>query len=73
MRLLFYSLLFLSTFEENLSLPDGLHPTPPMGWSSWNTFFGPGSEGQIIAQVKNNSGADLLHRSTKIHAIDDVT
>ena len=20
-------------------LPDGLHPTPPMGWTSWNTFF----------------------------------
>ena len=73
MRLLFYSLLVLSTFEENLSLPDGLHPTPPMGWSSWNTFFGPGSEGQIIAQVKNNLGAYLLHSSTRKYVIDNVS
>ena len=73
MRLLFYSLFVLSAFEENLSLPDGLHPTPPMGWSSWNTFFGPGSEGQIIAQVKNNLEAGLLHRSTKLYVKDIVS
>ena len=34
-----------------ITLPDGLHPTPPMGWSSWNTFFGPGSEKQLMDQV----------------------
>ena len=33
-------------------LPDGLHPTPPMGWSSWNTFFSYNSEEKMIAQVK---------------------
>ena len=46
-------LLLVIFHSQNLfSLPDGLHPTPPMGWSSWNTFFGPGSEEQLIAQVK---------------------
>ena len=42
----------------SFSLPDGLHPTPPMGWSSWNTFFGPGSEEQLIAQVNK-----MIHRT----------
>ena len=72
MRLLFYSLLVLSTFEENLSLPDGLHPTPPMGWSSWNTFFGPGSEGQIIAQVEQFRSR-LTTQVNKKHVIDNVS
>ena len=44
-------LFFFDFIEISFSLPDGLHPTPPMGWSSWNTFFGPGSEEQLMAQV----------------------
>ena len=32
-------------------LPDGLHPTPPMGWSSWNSFFSYNSEEKMMAQV----------------------
>ncbi len=32
-------------------LPDGLHPTPPMGWTSWNTFFQYNSEEKMISQV----------------------
>ena len=44
-------LCMLNFVSKSLSLHDGLHPTPPMGWSSWNTFFGPGSEEIIMAQV----------------------
>lgn len=32
-------------------LPDGLHLTPPMGWTSWNTFFQYNSEEKMIAQA----------------------
>ena len=41
----------MSLVDISFALPDGLHPTPPMGWSSWNTFFGPGSEKQLMDQV----------------------
>ena len=41
----------MSLVTISLTLPDGLHSTPPMGWSSWNTFFGPGSEKDLMAQV----------------------
>jgi len=34
-----------------MGLPDGLHRTPPMGWSSWNTFFSYNSEEKMIAQA----------------------
>ena len=48
-------LLFLLLVNQPLQrhcLPDGLHPTPPMGWSSWNTFFSYNSEEKMIAQVR---------------------
>ena len=32
-------------------LPGGLHPTPPMGWTSWNTFFENNTEEKMISQV----------------------
>merc|ERR1711942_459320 len=32
-------------------LPDGLHPTPPMGWTSWNTFFEHNSQEKMISQM----------------------
>ena len=34
-----------------LFLPDGLHRTPPQGWTSWNTFFEENSEERMISQV----------------------
>ena len=34
-----------------LSLPDGLHKTPPMGWTSWNTFFEENSQDKMISQI----------------------
>ena len=45
--------LMILAFQHGklLALPDGLHPTPPMGWSSWNTFFGPRDEETLMAQV----------------------
>ena len=32
-------LLHASALKFSASIKDGLHPTPMMGWSSWNTFF----------------------------------
>merc|ERR1711970_70824 len=46
----FLPLLFLLTTV--ISLPDGLHPTPPMGWTSWNTFFENNSEVKMISQME---------------------
>ena len=34
-----------------LCLPDGLHKTPPMGWTSWNTFFEENSQDKMISQI----------------------
>ena len=38
-----------------LGLPDGLHPTPPMGWTSWNTFFEENSQERMITQVTHHT------------------
>ena len=50
MSLLVQLLMTLQPFLLH-SLPDGLHTTPPMGWSSWNTFFSYNSEEKMMAQV----------------------
>jgi len=42
--------LFLSVSHVR-PLPDGLHPTPPMGWTSWNTFFEENSQDKMISQI----------------------
>ncbi len=41
-------------------LPDGLASTPPMGWSSWNTFFGDNDEEKMrgIADAVVDLGLD---------------
>ena len=44
--------LFLSVSNVR-ALPDGLHPTPPMGWTSWNTFFEENSQDKMISQVRS--------------------
>ena len=44
-----FLLLFLLSGSDGL--PDGLHPTPPMGWTSWNTFFENNTEEKMISQV----------------------
>ena len=31
-----------------LTVGDDLHRTPPMGWSSWNTFFSEINESKVI-------------------------
>ena len=38
----------LSFLFPLLSFGDDFHPTPPMGWSSWNTFFGEINEDKVI-------------------------
>ena len=43
--------LFLHIPTLVVSLPDGLHPTPPMGWTSWNTFFEYNSQEKMISQM----------------------
>ena len=52
MSFLRFLLLTLQPLHRHC-LPDGLHSTPPMGWSSWNTFFSYNSEEKMIAQVHN--------------------
>ena len=42
---------FVICLPASLLLPDGLHRTPPMGWTSWNTFFEQNSEEKMISQV----------------------
>merc|ERR1711971_485499 len=44
-------LLLLLLLSSSNGLPDGLHPTPPMGWTSWNTFFENNTEQKMISQV----------------------
>ena len=63
-------LRFLILFFQPLllpCLPDGLHPTPPMGWSAWNTFFSYNSEEKMIAQVRMSKAMSTknLVQSTK--------
>ena len=44
-------LLLHASLSAVQGLPDGLHPTPPMGWTSWNTFFEENSQERMITQV----------------------
>ena len=44
-------LLLLLLLSGNDGLPGDLHPTPPMGWTSWNTFFENNTEEKMISQV----------------------
>ena len=45
------SYFLLVLLSPALCLPDGLHRTPPQGWTSWNTFFEYNSEERMISQV----------------------
>ena len=49
--LLVLATIFLFFLSRSDGLPDGLHPTPPMGWTSWNTFFENNTEAKMISQV----------------------
>ena len=53
------------------ALPDGLHKTPPMGWTSWNAFFTYFNEEKMIEQAiaLQNLGLDEL--GYKFLTIDD--
>ena len=55
-------LLFLNWFVGSNAIRDGLHPTPPMGWTSWNTFFTDFNEEKMIGQADalKNLGLDKL-------------
>ncbi|XP_023332001.1 alpha-galactosidase [Eurytemora carolleeae] len=52
-------------------LPDGLHPTPPMGWTSWNTFFEFNSESKMISQAEAILDLGLDKVGYNILTIDD--
>ena len=41
-------LWILLTISITAVIGDDFHPTPPMGWSSWNTFFGEINEDKVI-------------------------
>jgi len=67
-------LLFLLLVNQPLQrhcLPDGLHPTPPMGWSSWNTFFSYNSEEKMIAQADALLSLGLADLGYTTLTIDD--
>ncbi len=54
-------LLFLSVANDIVrALDDGLASTPPMGWSSWNTFFAENDEEKMhgIADAIVDLGLD---------------
>ena len=50
MNILVYLVVSLSLLKFHGCIPDGLHPTPPMGWTSWNTFFENNSETKMMGQ-----------------------
>merc|ERR1712215_30337 len=62
-------LLFLLTTV--ISLPDGLHPTPPMGWTSWNTFFENNSQVNMMSQVDALLNLELDKYGYNFLTIDD--
>ena len=55
-------ILFSNLLYGSNAILDGLHPTPPMGWTSWNTFFTHFNEEKMIGQVNalKNLGLDKL-------------
>ena len=65
---LIYSLLFLPLA---FSLPDGLHRTPPMGWTSWNTYFEENSQEKMISQIDALLELNLHQFGYNILTIDD--
>jgi len=65
---LIYSLLLLPLA---FSLPDGLHRTPPMGWTSWNTYFEENSQEKMISQIDALLELNLHQFGYNILTIDD--
>ena len=59
-----FLLLFLLSGSNGL--PDGLHPTPPMGWTSWNTFFENNTEEKMISQVWQLIHGQMLWENTPV-------
>ena len=59
-----FLLLFLLSGSNGL--PDGLHPTPPMGWTSWNTFFENNTEEKMISQVWQLIHDQMLWENTPV-------
>ncbi len=47
MKVVFLFLSAAALLQSCAGLQDGLAPTPPMGWSSWNTFFADNDEGKV--------------------------
>ena len=53
------------------ALPDGLHKTPPMGWTSWNAFFTYFNEEKMIEQAIALQDLGLDELGYKFLTIDD--
>ena len=49
-KVLLFTLAFM--MKSNHAINDGLHPTPPMGFSSWNAFNSDINERKIVDTVK---------------------
>merc|ERR1711970_829572 len=65
----FLPLLLLLSWSNGL--PDGLHPTPPMGWTSWNTFFENNSQVKMISQMDALLDLELDKFGYNFLTIDD--
>ncbi len=63
--------LLVFTLRDVRGLQDGLHPTPMMGWSSWNTFFEENNEENMkgIADAVKSLGLDTF--GYKYLTVDD--
>merc|ERR1712038_1682292 len=64
----FLLLLLLSGSD---GLPGGLHRTPPMGWTSWNTFFENNSQVNMMSQVDALLNLELDKYGYNFLTIDD--
>ena len=54
-----------------VTLQDGLHPTPPMGWTSWNTFFQHNNQQKMVMQMDALVGLGLDKLGYRFLTIDD--
>ena len=53
------------------ALPDGLHKTPPMGWTSWNAFFTYFNEEKMMEQAIALQDLGLDELGYEFLTIDD--
>ena len=63
--------LFILCPNILLTMGDDFHRTPPMGWSSWNTFFGGMNEDKVVGIADSIKRLKLDTFGYKYITIDD--